>query len=612
METLAEGACFRTSLALWSKRNLHVPWIAGVWKNLMKSEKAVQEQSHLPKWAPRLAFMVLSLLAASLIVITNNLLTERFTETTKNHATLRLALYGGNLLSELKRNGIVPQFLANDPKLIADLGSGDFSQSSQRLITFNEEINATEIMMLDKAGRVVAATDRSQLGSLRNEATYFINAKRSPNTVFNVIATDSNSFKFFYSRQIESGGEVAGIIAVEVNLQKFEESWAGISDAALVKNSEGIIILSTEPLWIGLDEKAALEREPASSTIARALRTAADWSFEPADAYLQGQAVFREESLVSFQGWRIVNFTAYDSIRQKVNGYLAIEVTIFSILLAIAFYFLNRKAEGRVAFFKRESEVLLDLNRRLRREMAEREKAEKELAVAEQTIVQSSKLAVLGEMSAAVSHELNQPLAAMKTYLAGARLLLSRNRPDEAVASFRRIDDLIEIMGSITKQLKSYARYGVEDFNPVDMCAAANSALEMMEPQLRRQKTVIARSLPSRQVMVMGDMVRIEQVIVNLLRNAMDATLNVSEPRISVDLAEGETILLTVRDNGNGIDNIESLFEPFYTTKKPGDGVGLGLAISSGIVNDMGGRLTARNLPEGGALFEIQLPSMNA
>ena len=566
----------------------------------------------MPKWATRLALTVLFLLAVGLIIITNNMLTERFTETTKNRAALRLALHGGNLLSELKRNGIVPQFLANDPKLIADLGSGDFSQSSQRLITFNEEINATEIMMLDKDGRVVASTDRSQLGSSRNKATYFINAKRAPTTVFNVNATESNSFKFFYSRQIESSGEIAGVVAVQVNLQKFEESLAGIFDAALVKNSEGIIILSTEPLWRGLDEKAALDRKPASSTIARALRTAADWSFEPADAYLQGQAVFREERLVSFQGWRIVNFTTYNSIRQKVNGYLAIEVTIFSVLLAISFYFLNRKAEGRVAFLKHESEVLLNLNLRLRQEIAEREKAENELAVAEQTIVQSSKLALLGEMSAAVSHELSQPLAAMKTYLAGARLLLSRNRPDETVASFTRIDDLIERMGSITRQLKSYARYGVEDFSPVDMCEAINSALEMMEPQIRRQKTEISRGLPSHEVMVMGDIVRIEQVIVNLLRNAMDATLNVSEPRISIDLTEGETVLVAVCDNGSGIDNIESLFEPFYTTKKPEHGVGLGLAISSGIVNDMGGRLTARNLPEGGAVFEIQLPRVNA
>ena len=111
-----------------------------------------------------------------------------------------------------------------------------------------------------------------------------------------------------------------------------------------------------------------------------------------------------------------------------------------------------------------------------------------------------------------------------------------------------------------------------------------------------------------RRFWVMGDRVRIEQVIINLLRNAMDATQNEAEARIDILLAAGETAVLTVRDNGSGIADIDNLFEPFYTTKQPGDGVGLGLAISSGIVNDLGGRLTARNAANGGAVFEMQLP----
>jgi two-component system C4-dicarboxylate transport sensor histidine kinase DctB len=103
---------------------------------------------------------------------------------------------------------------------------------------------------------------------------------------------------------------------------------------------------------------------------------------------------------------------------------------------------------------------------------------------------------------------------------------------------------------------------------------------------------------------------RIEQVIVNLLRNALDATKSVRHPAVEIILTAGETATLTVRDNGPGITDLDSLFEPFYTTKQPGDGVGLGLAISSGIVNDLGGRLTARNGQQGGAVFEMQLPIM--
>ena len=214
-------------------------------------------------------------------------------------------------------------------------------------------------------------------------------------------------------------------------------------------------------------------------------------------------------------------------------------------------------------------------------------------------------------MSAAVSHELNQPLAAMKTYLAGARLLLRRNRPEEALSSFQRIDDLIERMGAITKQLKSYARKGGETFTPVNMGDALNSALSMMEPQLKRRQVRINRAIPIEPVMVMGDRLRIEQVLINLLRNALDATGGTAEPEIDIILAAGETAALTVRDNGTGITDLEQLFEPFYTTQAAGEGVGLGLAISSGIVNDLGGRLTARNAEGGGAVFEVQLPILS-
>jgi two-component system C4-dicarboxylate transport sensor histidine kinase DctB len=276
----------------------------------------------------------------------------------------------------------------------------------------------------------------------------------------------------------------------------------------------------------------------------------------------------------------------------------------------MTFYILSRRAWSQTISFQRESAELRLLNARLQREIAEREKVQKDLAVAELTLAQSSKLAALGEMSAAVSHELNQPLAAMKTYLAGARLLLQRKRPEEALSSFQRIDDLIERMGAITRQLKSYARKGGEAFEPVDMRQAVSSALSMMEPQLKSRVVKITRALPRQPIVVMADRIRLEQVIINLLRNALDATKDRPSPQIDLLLSSGETATLTVRDNGHGIDDLDNLFEPFYTTKKPGEGVGLGLAISSGIVSDLGGRLTARNAEGGGAVFEMQLPLM--
>nr|WP_245875697.1 ATP-binding protein [Puniceibacterium antarcticum] len=559
----------------------------------------------------RSALFVLFLLAVATVWTTNSLLTSRFTETTRNRAELRLALYSGNLLSELRRNAIVPQLLSRDPALISALNSSEYSQSSQRLISYVDEIGAASLMLLDGDGRTVAATDRNRLGESHRNAPYFVDALRSNATVFTTLQREAGGYSFTYSRRLDSQGKAIGVIVVEVDLAKFERAWAGISDAVLVTNSEGNIILATEPRWRGLTPSAALQREPADSAIERAIQATADWTALPADAYVQGEAVMRIDGRIPFRGWSMTSFTTYSSVREKVNGVLALEIMGFAILAALAFYALSRKTALRMALFQRESAELRQLNMRLQREIAERERVQETLAVAEQTLAQSSKLAALGEMSAAVSHELNQPLAAMKTYLAGARLLLRRNRPEEALSAFHRIDDLIERMGAITRQLKSYARKGQAEFSPVDMGDALASALSMMEPQLKSRKVKITRILPEERVRVMGDRMRIEQVMVNLLRNALDATKMVPDPQLDLILASGETATMTVRDNGHGIEDLEALFEPFYTTKQPGDGVGLGLAISSGIVNDLGGRLIARNAEAGGAVFEIQLPILN-
>lgn len=561
-----------------------------------------------PSWRVRLALVVLMMAAVATVWVTNRLLTDRFTATTRNRAELRLTLYSGNLQSELRRAAIVPQLLARDPALIGALNSNDFSQSTQRLISFVEEIGAAGLMLLDRDGRAVASTDRNVLGSNHRNEAFFVEAVRSNSTVFSVIPREAAGYRFTYSRRVENGPEVLGVVVVEVDLQKFERAWAGISDAVAVMDSSGTIVLATESRWRGLTEAEALQRETPQNAIERAIRATAEWTALPPDAYLQGEAVMRMEARIPFRGWRMTSFTTYHSIRERVNGVLALEIMGFAILLALAFYVLSRKTALRMALFQRESAELRALNARLQREIAERERVQENLAVAEQTLAQSSKLAALGEMSAAVSHELNQPLAAMKTYLAGARLLLRRNRPEEAMASFGRIDDLIGRMGAITRQLKSYARKGGEALAPVNMGDALASSLSMMEPQLRHRQVQITQVLPDRPVLVMGDRMRIEQVMVNLLRNALDATKSVRDPEVEIILAAGETAVLTVRDNGAGIEDLDALFEPFYTTKQPGDGVGLGLAISSGIVNDLGGRLTARNGRRGGAVFEMQMP----
>ena len=563
-------------------------------------------------WPLRVMMIIVISTAVAVVWVTNQLLTERFTDSTRNRAEVRLALYSGNILSELQRNQIVPQLLARDQTLIGALNASDYSQSSQRLISYRDEIGAGGLTLLDASGRAVAVSDRQVLGSQHRSEPYFVEALRSDDTVFTTSMGDNGVRVFSYSRKIESGRDTIGVIVVELNLQKFETAWAGFTDAVIVTDSEGQILLSTEARWRGLSEAEALELRSAPTAIQRAIRATADWSVLPIDAYVEGQPVMRQETRVGFQGWRMASFTTYAGVRERVNAFIALEIMAFAILLAVGFYFASRKAASRLVFSERESAELRQLNAALQREIAERERAERNLQVAEQTIQQSSKLAILGEMSAAVSHELNQPLAAMKTYLAGAKLLLQRRRADEALSSFQRIDDLIERMGAITRQLKSYARKGGDAFETIDVRESVSSALSIMEPQLRQRVMAINSSLPREPVYVDADRIRLEQVLINLLRNALDATKGVTDPEVTLIVSVSEEVLITVRDNGVGIDDLESLFEPFYTTKAPGDGVGLGLAISSGIVNDLGGRLTAKNGKSGGAVFEISLPLSSA
>ena len=567
-----------------------------------------RDSTRRARWVVRIVVSALVLLGIAVVWMTNDVLTARFTETTRNRAILRLALYSGNVMSELQRTSVVPLLLSRDPELIDALSSTDFTNTSARLISLQSEIGAASILLLDADGRVVAATDRNRIGVNLKGAPAFLEAQRSKDSVFTVNPRDAGGFEFTYSRSMTQNNATIGVIVVEVDLSKYERSWAGFSDAVVATDSEGQIILSTEPRWRGLPLKEALAVRDAPSAIERAWNVTSDWARNRPDAYLRGLAVMKNTAAIPFRGWKLTSFTRYDSIREQVNAVLALEIMGFAILLALTFYILSRRALSQSALFQRESAELRQLNVRLQREIAEREKVQKDLAVAEQTLAQSSKLAALGEMAAAVSHELNQPLAAMKTYLAGARLLLQRKRVEEALSSFQRIDDLIDRMGAITRQLKSYARKGGQSFEPVDARHCVSTALSMMEPQLKTRAVKITRALPRAPVMVMADRIRFEQVIIKLLRNALDATKQVAQPQIDILLSAGETATLTVRDNGHGIENLEQLFEPFYTTKKPGEGVGLGLAISSGIVKDLGGRLTAHNAEGGGAVFEVQLP----
>jgi len=576
----------------------------------MLSERSNDPSRRWPNFIVRLGVILLIGSSVIIILLSNLYLTQNYSQEKRSEAERELSLYSGRLISELQRVSVVPLLLSRDTGLISDINTKDYQLTSQRLITFSDEIRVKSITLLERFGRIVASSDRTDLGQNLRDQNFFFNAMRQSGTVFTISDNEKGRRSFYYSRKLESKGKVLGVIVVEVALDNLFTTWSANDATIMVTNSEGIVVLSTDQDFLNQSLETALLAQPTLTALERAIRATGDWNGTEVDAYIEDQALYRLDTAIPFQGWRLTYLTPFQSVREKVNGVLALGITALALLLALGFYFLSRRATRQSTFFKAESEELRALNDRLSTEITQRERAERNLQVAEASLEQSSKLAALGEMSAAVSHELNQPLAAMRTYLAAAKLLLSRKRSEEALSSFQRIDDLIGRMGTITQQLKSYSRKGSEDLIPVDFVSSINTSISMMAPQLGQQSVEITKSLPDTPVSVLADPVRLEQVIVNLLRNALDAMKGQTERYLQISLTAGEMATLTIQDNGPGIENLDEMFEPFFTTKKPGEGVGLGLAISSSIAQDLDGRLFARNVSPRGAVFEFQLPQI--
>ncbi|MEM9715366.1 MAG: ATP-binding protein [Pseudomonadota bacterium] len=564
-------------------------------------------------WLVRLGTALLILAAILLIWLSNLYFTQIYTQETRSTAEGQIALYSGRINAEIQRSNVVPLILSRDTRLITALNSADFTDSSARLIGYRDELGVKDITLMTPDGRIVASSDRRDIGTILRDRPYFIDAIRSNDTVFTAFTEDSAS-TFFFSRVMKSDRDTVGVIVVEADLDSLFDQWSANAAEIVVTDTRGQIILSTERALVGQSTDDALRAQPGESLFDRAFQATGDWptSSPAADAYVRDIPVYRLDASLGFRGWTLSYLSAFEAVRARVNAILALEITAMALLAAGIFYFTSRRARRESSVLRAESSELRILNEQLSREIEERQRVEQSLKVAEQTLAQSSKLAALGEMSAAVSHELNQPLAAMRTYLAGAKLLLERARPDEALSSFGRIDDLIERMGAITKQLKGYARTGTEDLVPVDLRESVSSSLSMMTPQLDQMDVEIIKTLPREPVMIMGDNVRVEQVIVNLIRNALDAMAGQPDKLLEILLIPGQVASLTVRDNGEGIEDFENLFEPFFTTKEPGAGVGLGLAISSGIASDLGGRLIARNAVPNGAVFEFQMPQIGS
>jgi two-component system C4-dicarboxylate transport sensor histidine kinase DctB len=264
---------------------------------------------------------------------------------------------------------------------------------------------------------------------------------------------------------------------------------------------------------------------------------------------------------------------------------------------------LERRVDERTA-------ALARVNEQIELEVSERRLTEQELRKTQADLIQAGKLAGLGQMSAALSHEFNQPLAAAKTYADSAALLMDRGRMPEAQDNIRRISSLIDRMASISRHLRNFARKPNEKLGPVLLSAVIADTLEIVTPRLKAANAELVLQLEEDGLAVQAGPVRLQQVLVNIIGNAADAVEGLDDRQILLSVGrENGRIVITIRDHGPGVSAAiaERIFDPFFTTKGVGKGLGLGLSISYNIIKDFGGDLSVTNHVEGGAVFRLVL-----
>ena len=482
------------------------------------------------------------------------------------------------------------------------------------------------IYLMDREGDTIAASNWDQKPTFvgKNFAfrPYFRTALAGGAGRFYGIGSTTSEPGYFIAQPVRVDGAIAGVIAVKINLDEFERNWQSSEDAIALADNAAVVFLSNRPDW---KYRSLL---PLSAATLHELDSTFQYG-RRAITPLKDAAAPHAARQVGRLGWELRLYpTAQRAARTAALWALACALLLACALVAVwAFHQRRRRLEeqhvARAALqhAARELDVQLvertallrQANRDLEAKYTRLEQTESVLRSTQDELVQAGKLAMLGQMAAGVTHELNQPLAAIRAFADNAITFLERGQADKASANLGHIGDASARMGAIIAQLKGFARRS-GSVALIDIAQSIHASAFLLDGEFRRlgAELTITDARPSAApAIVAGDPVRIEQVFINLLRNALDAVEAVALRTVTVTVEQQACqVLVRIADSGPGIpgDVAAHLFEPFFTTKPSGKGLGLGLAISSSIVQAMNGQLTASNRPDGGAEFEVRLP----
>lgn len=507
---------------------------------------------------------------------------------------------------------------------------------------------ASDIYLMDKDGDVVAASNwqkpTSFVGKNFSFRPYFTRAKEGLFGRYYALGTTSGLRGYYYAAPLTAGGDVKGVIVVKVNIRELEREWLRAAGGGkfkyLVIDSNGIVFFSSEPDWIlqalhPLGEKQRRElaqsQQYAGTAIGQLEVTEARPANFPAGEGSQlldfdnggdGETRFlAHSSPMPVVGWQAMTLTTLEEVRRQRSTLLLTAAVCYLLVIMILLYFrkrakalklLRRSRQELERLVRKRTEALSTTNRRLVAEVEEKEKAHLMLKHTQDELIQTAKLAVIGSLSASINHELNQPLAALRSYAQTAVTLLDRDRADRARENLLQINALSERMGKIIAQYKEFSRKSSGRLTPIDLCESVRGAMAIMRNAYQKAGIDCHQHFHEEPLTVPGDMIRLEQVIVNVLSNAMQAMEKRDRKTLNIEAwREGDRVVIEFHDSGPGIveNNLGRIFEPFFTTKTEERGLGLGLSISYQIIESMQGELSARNHPEGGAVFRIQLPA---
>ncbi len=522
-----------------------------------------------------------------------------------------LSLAADRLTSQLFRTRELAVVLADHPTLVALLnGEGDSRTASALLRRVADKTGTELLALVDPGGRVVASSGPPGPVPALPLARALHGALGTANRVDPATTPPRRLFSFV-APVFARPGPASGAVLAEVNVYRFEQNWPTSPAAVFFSNADGQVMVSNRSeLVLGNREAPDFPGHAAGRVFGHDL-----WALS-AGPYLPARALHLSRALP------VIGLTAEilaDTAPARRLALLQAGVAAALSLVFGAFLFLaterrrtlaraNALLESRVA---ERTAALLEANRDLTREIAERREAEAALKQAQADLVQAGKLSALGQMSAGLSHELNQPLMAIRSFAENGTAFLRDGRVQEAGRNLARISDLARRMGRIIKNLRAFARNENEPSGRVDLGAVIDSAVELALPRLAAEGVALDWQRPEAPVLATGGEVRLAQVLVNLINNAADAMAGQSAPRrISIAVEPGPPPSVTLRDTGPGIADPERMFEPFYTTKQVGDGegLGLGLSISYGLVQSFGGDIRGANAPGRGAVFTVVLP----